>query len=121
MPPTAPNFVLLTGMSEGSSSFQMQVASVWHNDASRVNSMTFHSSGETLATASDDGTLQIAACLYETCDTPRVYWMTFNREPKKIYCKKYGIANVKFTHHQSAILASSYQKFDRTFSSFCHH
>lgn len=44
---------------------QMQVNAVWQNDPCRINSMSFYSDGETLATASDDGTLLIGSCLFE--------------------------------------------------------
>jgi len=73
----------------------MVIAEVFKSDPiCRANSMDYFANGESLVTAFDDGTV----LLYDAIEA---------KVKTKIYCRKYGMGNVKFTHHPSAIIGSS--------------
>ena len=60
----------------------------------QANSLHFHEKGEYLITASDDKTLKLYNC-------------TLGSNSKTINVTKCGASNVRFTHHASAVIASS--------------
>lgn len=64
------------------------------DSAGRVNSLDFHRSEELLVTAGDD-------------DSIRLY-NTLTGEPvKSVYSRKYGVANICFTHDSASVIYTS--------------
>ena len=72
----------------------MFILSVLQDSAGRVNALDFHRSEELLVTAGDD-------------DSIRTY-NTLTGEPiKSVYSRKYGVANICFTHDPTSVIYTS--------------
>ena len=61
--------------------------------------MSFHKDGKFLAVSSDDGTLHIYNAMTASVN-------------KNIFCKKYGIDLVKYTHVESSVISASRNGWD---------
>lgn len=61
--------------------------------------MSFHRDGKFLAVSSDDGTLHIYNAMTAS-------------EKKNIFCKKYGIDLVKYTHSDTSVISASRNGWD---------
>ena len=61
--------------------------------------MSFHKDGKFLAVSSDDGTLHIYNAMTASIT-------------KNIFCKKYGIDLVKYTHIESSVISASRNGWD---------
>ena len=62
--------------------------------SARINSLDFHRSADLLVTAADD-------------DSIKLYGLETGTPYKLLHSKKYGISQVNFTHHPSAIIFAS--------------
>eukprot|EP00045_Choanoeca_perplexa_P002425 m.24456 g.24456 ORF g.24456 m.24456 type:complete len:318 (+) comp11510_c0_seq1:56-1009(+) len=71
-----------------------QIAKVFDESKASINGLDFNAKGELLVTSSNDEAVQ----LYNVLDAKHV---------KTVYCKKYGCANVRFTHSDDAVIHSS--------------
>jgi len=60
-----------------------------------VNSIDYHSNGESLITGSDDDSIIIYDCAAE------------GKPKRTLYSKKYGVANIKYTHSGTTVVYSS--------------
>ena len=64
------------------------------DSAGRVNSLDFHRSEELLVTAGDD-------------DSIRLYNTLTGEPAKSVYSRKYGVANICFTHDSASVIYTS--------------
>jgi WD40 repeat protein len=64
------------------------------NDSARINSIAFHRTQDVLVTASDDDAIRV----YDTCR---------GVEQRVLFSKKYGVANICFSHDPNSVLYSS--------------
>ncbi|EDO40534.1 predicted protein, partial [Nematostella vectensis] len=72
----------------------LRVAKVFRENSDNVNHMAFSANGESLITSSNDDSIVIYDCV--------------DGKPKKtIYSKKYGVANIQYTHAQNTVIHTS--------------
>ncbi|CAI5501669.1 unnamed protein product [Closterium sp. Naga37s-1] len=79
----------------------MAVGALFKDYNGRINSMDFHRTEDLLVTASDDESIRV----YDTSNATLV---------KTIHSRKYGVDQVVFTHHPSAVLYSSKNGWDES-------
>lgn len=71
-----------------------KIGKVFKEDEGRINSLDFHRSEDLLVSASDD-------------DAIKVYNTQTAQVEKVLLSKKYGVANIAFTHHPDSVIYSS--------------
>ncbi|XP_078370312.1 WD repeat-containing protein 82-like [Oculina patagonica] len=77
-----------------------RVAKVFRENSDRINHIDFSPNGETLITSSDDDSIVIYDCL--------------EGKPKRtLYSKKYGVAQIQYTHATNTVIHTS-TKIDDT-------
>lgn len=79
----------------------MAVGALFKDYNGRINSMDFHRTEDLLVTASDDESIRV----YDTANASLV---------KTIHSRKYGVDQIVFTHHPSAVLYSSKNGWDES-------
>lgn len=77
----------------------MAVGAVFKDYTNRINSMDFHRTEDFLVTASDDESIR----LYDTANATLL---------KTIHSRKYGVSQICYTHHTSAVLFASKNDWD---------
>lgn len=78
-----------------------KIGKVFKEDEGRINSLDFHRSEDLLVSASDD-------------DAIKVYNTQTAQVEKVLLSKKYGVANIAFTHHPDSVIYSSTKGADYT-------
>lgn len=86
-------------MGVGDMSFK--AGKVFKENTLPINSMDFSDNGELLVTASDDESLRLYSCVEGTPE-------------RMLYSKKYGVDQVRFTHHNNTVICASKNNWDQT-------
>ena len=73
---------------------ELQRGFVMEGTGSPITSLDFHREGEFLVAAAEDGAVHHINALQ-------------GKTLKKVYCKKYGVELVRFTHHEQSVLCTS--------------
>eukprot|EP00249_Psilotum_nudum_P006786 c20058_g1_i1 orf=75-1067(+) len=77
----------------------MGIGAVFKDSTGKINSMDFHRTEDFVVTASDDDSIR----LYDTTNAVLL---------KTTYSKKYGVSQICFTHHTSAVIYASRNDWD---------
>eukprot|EP01047_Picozoa_sp_COSAG01_P051764 COSAG01_NODE_5375_length_4299_cov_5.663095_1_plen_297_part_00 len=80
---------------------RMSIGRVFKDTTADINSVDFSRDGELLVTSSDDESVHLYSCAK-------------GKKQKTVHSKKYGVDLVRFTHHTSAVVCASKNKWDET-------